>query len=378
MSLSARQMQSIVDEIGSTIKRNINIMDEEGYIVASTDPSRIGMLHKGAKNIIENNLDMEVISQDRSDQETRPGINYPLVVNGKLVGVVGITGDIEEIGAFGEVIQRMTEMLIMDRYRNNLKRTQENLRKNMGIEWLFGKDGENLRNSAVLLGMNLWIPRRIAVSEIVFPIEKSGEIREEYEEIDRLLRKSIGSDPQQLVMSMGNREILFLKDDQSILQGISKQLTSLEKKYSCSIYTGLGTPGIGKETIIKSYKTAEAASILARKSANGHIMSYDDTDLRFLLSEISKEKKDRYMEKIWGKCADKKERDEMIQCLRVYIKNEGSLSKTADELFIHKNTLQYRLSKIKNITGYDPRKINETLYLNIAVILEELTKEEIE
>lgn len=209
MALSAKQMQSIVDEIGSTINRNVNIMNEEGYIVASTDSSRIGMLHKGAKKIIEEKLDVEIIGQEESDTETREGVNYPLIVNDKRVGVVGITGNYEEIGVLGDVIRRMTEMLIMDRYHNSLKRTRENLRKNMGIEWLFGKDEEYLKDCASILGIDLLLTRRIVIAEIVFSGEKANQFREEYEEIDKYLIKNIESDPQQIVLSMGNREIFF-------------------------------------------------------------------------------------------------------------------------------------------------------------------------
>lgn len=368
-------MQSIADEIGETINRNVNIMNEEGYIIASTDVSRIGMLHKGAKKIIEEKLDVEIISREDSDLETRAGVNYPLMVNGQLAGVVGITGDYEEIGTLGKVIRKMTEILIMDRYRNNQKRIRENLRKNMAIEWLFGKDGESLKSSASILGIDVQLKRRIVVAEMLLPLEeKEGmEFQEQHEEMDRLLRQKFEDDSQQLVLSMGNREILFLKEDHASLYEVKKYIPQLEKIFFCKIYTGIGSAGEGKEGLIRSYKTAEAACILAKQLKEERMIAYDDSDLRFLLGSIPGEKRKNYLEKIWGKAISYEERKEIVRCLKSYIRNEGSLTKTAEELYIHKNTLQYRLSKIKNITGYDPRKVNEVIYLNIAVLLEELT-----
>lgn len=374
MVLSAKQMQSIADEIGETINRNVNIMNEEGYIIASTDVSRIGMLHKGAKKIIEEKLDVEIISREDSDLETRAGVNYPLMVNGQLAGVVGITGDYEEIGTLGKVIRKMTEILIMDRYRNNQKRIRENLRKNMAIEWLFGKDEESLKSSASILGIDVQLKRRIVVAEMLLPLEeKEGmEFQEQHEEMDRLLRQKFEDDSQQLVLSMGNREILFLKEDHASLYEVKKYIPQLEKRFSCKLYTGIGIAGEGKEGLIRSYKTAEAACILAKQLKEEHMIAYDDSDLRFLLGCIPGEKRKNYLEKIWGNAIRYEEREEIVRCLRSYIRNEGSLTKTAEELYIHKNTLQYRLAKIKNITGYDPRKVNEVIYLNIAVLLEEL------
>lgn len=375
MVLSAKQMQSIADEIGETINRNVNIMNEEGYIIASTDASRIGMLHKGAKKIIEEKLDVEIISREDSDLETRAGVNYPLMVNGQLAGVVGITGDYEEIGTLGKVIRKMTEILIMDRYRNSQKRIRENLRKNMAIEWLFGKDEESLKSSASILGIDVQLKRRIVVMEMLLPSEeKEGmEFQEQHEEMDRLLRQKFEDDSQQLVLSMGNREILFLKEDHASLYEVKKYIPQLEKIFFCKIYTGIGIAGEGKEGLIRSYKTAEAACILAKQLKEERMIAYDDSDLRFLLGSIPGEKRKNYLEKIWGNAIRYEEREEIVRCLRSYIRNEGSLTKTAEELYIHKNTLQYRLAKIKNITGYDPRKVNEVIYLNIAVFLEELT-----
>lgn len=375
MVLSAKQMQSIADEIGETINRNVNIMNEEGYIIASTDVSRIGMLHKGAKKIIKEKLDVEIISREDSDLETRAGVNYPLMVNGQLAGVVGITGDYEEIGTLGKVIRKMTEILIMDRYRNNQKRIRENLRKNMAIEWLFGKDEESLKSSASILGIDVQLKRRIVVAEMLLPLEeKEGmEFQEQHEEMDRLLRQKFEDDSQQLVLSMGNREILFLKEDHASLYEVKKYIPQLEKRFSCKLYTGIGIAGEGKEGLIRSSKTAEAACTLAKQLKGEHMIAYDDSDLRFLLGSIPGEKRKNYLEKIWGKDISYEERKEIVRCLKSYIRNEGSLTKTAEELYIHKNTLQYRLSKIKNITGYDPRKVNEVIYLNIAVLLEELT-----
>lgn len=371
MLLSARQMQSIVEEIGDTINLNVNIMNEEGYIIASKDISRIGMFHKGAKRIIDEKLEKEIISQENSDSETRPGVNYPLIVNQQVVGVVGITGDYNQIGVLGEVIRKMTEMLIMDRYRSSLNRTRENLRKNMAVEWLFGKDKENLKSSSSILGIDIDLKRRIVVSEIILPLNlKEIAIQEEYEEIARHLRHNIEDDHQQMVLSMGNRVILFLRDSTSLVNQVKRYMHQIEEKFSCEIYSGVGVSGSGKNDTVRSYKTAETACVLVRQLNEQRIMEYNDRDLRFLLSDIPEDKRIRYLDNIWKGCT-RAERKEMLKCLESYIQNEGSLTKTSDELFIHKNTLQYRLAKIKNITGYDPRKLSEAIHLYIAVLLEE-------
>ena len=50
-------------------------------------------------------------------------------------------------------------------------------------------------------------------------------------------------------------------------------------------------------------------------------------------------------------------------------KNDGSISETSKELIIHKNTLQYRLKKVKDMTGYDPRKLKDFTIVYLATLL---------
>ena len=51
--------------------------------------------------------------------------------------------------------------------------------------------------------------------------------------------------------------------------------------------------------------------------------------------------------------------------LELYYECEGSVSEASKRLFIHKNTLQYRLRRLADTTGYDPRSIKfSSLYYN--------------
>ena len=51
----------------------------------------------------------------------------------------------------------------------------------------------------------------------------------------------------------------------------------------------------------------------------------------------------------------------------LYFKTDGSIQKTSELMYVHKNTLQYRINKLKEISGYDVRKPNESAALYIAM-----------
>nr|WP_245169601.1 helix-turn-helix domain-containing protein [Enterococcus faecium] len=52
-----------------------------------------------------------------------------------------------------------------------------------------------------------------------------------------------------------------------------------------------------------------------------------------------------------------------------FSKNNGSIKNCSEELFIHKNTLQYRLNKFHSLTGYTPRNYDDYHILKLAFLL---------
>ena len=62
-------------------------------------------------------------------------------------------------------------------------------------------------------------------------------------------------------------------------------------------------------------------------------------------------------------------KEEDLDLLRTYYACNMSLQETADRLFLHKNTLQYRLNRIRKITGKDPRIVKDAAVLYTSLSL---------
>lgn len=89
---------------------------------------------------------------------------------------------------------------------------------------------------------------------------------------------------------------------------------------------------------------------------------YGDMTSGIYLGEISSASKREYLARVFGEMSIS-EMKEWAHLLGTFYSCDGSLSKTAEKLFIHKNTLQYQLRKLAALTGYDPRSIaNAGLY----------------
>ena len=55
--------------------------------------------------------------------------------------------------------------------------------------------------------------------------------------------------------------------------------------------------------------------------------------------------------------------------LKVYFSTDMSLKDTSEKIFLHKNTLQYKLNRIEKLTGYNPRVFSGAVRLFLVILL---------
>ena len=97
MKISRSTAMRIVTDLSDIVGQQINMMDENGLIIASTDPDRLGMVHGGSLKVLEGKLTSLIIHSDDEYPGSRPGLNLPIEIDGKYIGVIGITGKYEAI-----------------------------------------------------------------------------------------------------------------------------------------------------------------------------------------------------------------------------------------------------------------------------------------
>lgn len=111
--LSSALAQRIVDELAPAIHENVNLMDVNGFIIASSDESRLGALHPGAREAATTGEAVDVHEQTVRSGE-RPGVNLPLEYRGRVIGVVGVTGAPEKVRSLAPVLS-LTIALLFER-----------------------------------------------------------------------------------------------------------------------------------------------------------------------------------------------------------------------------------------------------------------------
>ena len=99
------------------------------------------------------------------------------------------------------------------------------------------------------------------------------------------------------------------------------------------------------------------------------VLEYDELGVKKLLMSINdNEVISSYEEEILGKLKkyDAENNTNLMDLLRKYLECDGSIQQVVKEMYIHRNTVNYQIKKIKNILGCDMHSLEEKLQLLLA------------
>ena len=105
--------QQIVDSAKAVIGWNINFIDRHGRIMASTDEKRIGTYHKvgaAAARLRQ----VQTVHENRPEDGVSKGVNYPIIMDRQVLGVIGITGEPEVVSQYGFLLTKICEVFLKE------------------------------------------------------------------------------------------------------------------------------------------------------------------------------------------------------------------------------------------------------------------------
>ena len=349
--------QEIVNAVKEVVDRDINFINKKGIIIASTDESRISTFHEaGYKAINESNN--VIVLENEMYKGSKSGINYPIKINDKTIGAVGITGNPNEIRKLGFLVTKITEIFIKEQ-QLNYNYEWDKQRINYVVKSLIYNSIEDKNEvEQILRDFNISPNQKFAIAIM--------KINREYCTTDLEI---IENDIKRVFDIIGNIFKIYVYPNEFIVLINEQRYEKLKLVYMDILgkYKNALSGGVGRlkdlDNTHKSYKEARIA--LKYSSQNNKILTYiDSLNLELILENIDNEIKTQYIEKVLNEL-----NKEEIDLLEIYYKNDTSLKLTSEELYIHKNTLQYKLEKIKQKTKFDPRNFKESVILYLAIIM---------
>lgn len=356
--ISKKTAQQIVDTVKDVCGHDVNFIQPDGIIRVSTNPERVGTYHEIGHRAAESGKPIEVAEND-SFYGTQQGVNLPFSHHGSIVAVIGITGIPEEVRKYAYLAQRITAILL---------REQE-----------YDAQNQSARQETDYVVRALTSGQAINHS-FYLDFLAAHALTEKVQYLTVLVRLSARYNPANL--SMVEQKILsvfrqtgsplftfqFPNEYILIVPKTAFLPWQFQFQHLAAEFREILSVGIGAaHALVHQNRSLQEAQIAAQAGAEqAGYADFEKLDLELLRASIPAEVRKRFASRIANVLSDKDRR-----VLKVYFAADCSLKIAAAQLYIHKNTLQYRLDKIRDDTGYDPRAFRDAVLLYLGLKLGE-------
>lgn len=372
MYLNEEMARSIMEEISNVIQEDLNIMDETGLILASTDPKRINTFHEGAHILINSKLDKLIVENDGDYNGCRRGVNLPIEFAAEIVGAIGITGNPAETVKYGLILKKMTEMILYENFRA-LELFASKKEKDLLISDLIHgnlRTGRNeLEKRMQRNGISINGPFTVAI--IYNTVSQDDKEKAFLHKVrkNQIEHKIVEEFTNDKIHVMFNGEMYIVLANMNcgdLYKKIKVSASYLNFNSDISLLCFIGNDYEQYIDLNRSYN--EAINILNYfKGEKEGIYLFNTVMLDFIINQLPDIHKENLKNQIFQNCAEG-EQEVLCNFIKDYFYANGSLNVLAEKYYAHKNTIQYKITKIKKRTGYDLRSMHDLFLLYMAAI----------
>ena len=183
-------------------------------------------------------------------------------------------------------------------------------------------------------------------------------------------------DERDLITEVGHHAVAMLKAvsedaDYSELEEYANAFaSSLLTETGATVYIGISEPRDDLTQIPEAFAEARSAINVGRiYHVNKQVFVYRNLLLERFLSEVSPQLGADYNALIFNRKTARLFNDEMVHTIESFFDNSLNLSETARKLYIHRNTLVYRLEKVQHAIGLDLRNFDDAVTFKMMMLL---------
>lgn len=364
--LSQHIAEKIRAKVGALVSQDISVTGPAGDVLATTLP-------RAPERIM--------VEDDR--------LAVPFSYGGKTTGFIVLSTELENHGEIAPLIRSIAELVMHQSILIEQIPRQEERQDKFVYDLLHQprQDEALLAAEARLFDIDIDRPRIAIVITVDDPVlgsrmqDPAGdrEIRiARYKlSITRSLDSFYTSSRENVVAYLGQNNFCILKD---LLTGEGDLATALDsfKKSLGAIYgilkselklpaiVGVGNYHPGLEGLRRSYQEASSAIELGAQTWDTErIYHIDDFGVVAPLLSGIDENNIYFSRELLDRLGENRE---IIQTLEAFFDYDMSLTRTSDKLGIHRNTLVYRLDRIAETLGLDPRVFDDAVQIKLAIL----------
>ena len=350
--MSSRIFQSVIIQMKDATKRSIGVIDPEGSVVASSNLSLVGTDLKPVQIIAQEGSDLVSKGDGKSFKPlfSPTGNEYYVFAEGEdeLARTLCIMASIaiNEAGVYFE--------------ENNDKRA---FIKNIIVENILPGD---IYIRAKELRFPIDVTRGVIVIRHGLTTDTS---------VVELLSEMFTDRQLEFVFSVSDRDTVLVKEMNTpgftSLRDIAGKIEErIDDVLGLKPIIGIGTPATHLRELADRYKEALISIDVGKVfDVNKSIISYENLGIGRLIYQLPKTLCDIFLSEVFKRNPIESLDQETLFTIDKFFENNLNVSETSRKLFVHRNTLVYRLEKIKKITGLDLREFDHAIVFRVALMV---------
>ncbi len=166
------------------------------------------------------------------------------------------------------------------------------------------------------------------------------------------------------------KELSSTDSEKDINQIAATIVDTLNMEAMVSVLVGYGTVAEDLLGVERSYREAKMAIEVGRSfDGKKKVLAYKELGIGRLIHQLSNELCEEFLHEILGTEGLEQFDDDTMQAAYKFFENDLNISRTARELYVHRNTLSYRLEKIQMQTGLDIRIFEDAITFKLAIMV---------
>ncbi len=350
--MSNRLFQGVIHQMKDAIDRTIGVIDETSVTIACSELGRIG----------------EVCEDITTEQFVSSGT---FVVNGytyKSFGnrprpeyAVFVSGSDPEAARYAALLA--VSLNSIKQYYDE-KYDQSNFIKNVILDNILPGD---IYLKARELRFNNDVNRVCMIIKVTNKTDISA-----YDVIQNLFPDK----NKDFVININETDIALVKevrpgiDIKDLIKLASSIVDTLGSEFYTHCVVGIGTIVTGIKDLARSFKEAQMSLEVGKVfDTERPIVSYDHLGIARLIYQLPTTLCEEFLKEVFKRGSIDSLDHETLFTIQRFFENNLNVSETSRKLFVHRNTLVYRLEKIKKITGLDLRQFEDAIVFKVALMV---------
>ena len=348
--ITAQVIQSCLDDLKTITKVDLAVVDVEGVMVA-----------KNSDRFEQNVEFVTEFAASPAGSQVLQGCQYLKIYDEEDPVYVLLCGDSSEEYMIGKIAVSNIQNLITA-YKERFDRN--NFFQNLILDNLLLVD---IYNRAKKLHIEIQKPRVVLLLEI--PAGKENYAME-------FLKSMFSAQSGDYVTAVDENTLIVIKQVEAkdsyaeVVEVAETTVAMMNTEAMINVRVAYGTIVEELKDVSKSYKEAKMALDVSKIFyAEKTVTAYSTLGIGRLIYQLPINLCEMFIEEIFGGKVPEELDEETLTTINTFLENNLNVSETSRQLYVHRNTLLYRLEKLEKYTGLDIRIFDDALTLKIALMV---------